>query len=61
MKHYLRCDGCLRADTADHDSLCAKGIPLRAAAIAEMKAIPKPPKKTPADTSFNPSIESQRR
>jgi hypothetical protein len=68
LRHYIwsgdgdfGCPICFVADTAEESRFCPKGQRLRAAALAEFKAIPPPPKKRPADTSFNPSIESQGR
>jgi hypothetical protein len=63
MRHYVinDCPHCWVGDTAEQSHFCAKGQRLREAALAEFRAIPPPPKKRPADTSFNPSIESQGR
>jgi len=62
MRHYVinDCPHCWVGDTAEQSHFCAKGQRLREAALEEFRAIPPPPKKRPADTSFNPSIESQR-
>jgi hypothetical protein len=62
LRHYILndCPVCFVAELAKDSRFCAKGLELRAAALAEFKAIPKPPKKRPADTSFNPSIEGRR-
>jgi hypothetical protein len=63
MRHYVinDCPICWVGDTAEQSHFCVKGQRLREAALAEFRAIPPPPKKRPADTSFNPSIESQGR
>jgi hypothetical protein len=63
MRHYVinDCPHCWVGDTAEQSYFCAKGQRLREAALAEFRAIPPPPKKRPADTSFNPSIESRGR
>jgi hypothetical protein len=68
MRHYIwsgdgdfGCPICYVAEEAKDSRFCAKGQRLREDALAEFKAIPPPPKKRPADTSFNPSIESQGR
>jgi hypothetical protein len=61
MRHYVinDCPICWVGDTAEQSHFCAKGQRLREAALAEFRAIPPPPKKRPADTSFNPSIASK--
>jgi hypothetical protein len=58
MRHYVwsDCPICHRGDTKAEDRFCAKGLKLRAAALAEMKAIPKPNKK-PHHSNFNPAME----
>jgi hypothetical protein len=68
MRHYIindsrhgdyGCPYCFVGDTADESHFCQEGLELRRAALAEMKAIPKPEKK-PTSTVFNPSIEGYR-
>jgi len=59
MKHYLPCSVCNRGESSEKDMLCARGAPLRAAAIAEMKAIPKQ-QKNPTSTVFNPAMKGHR-
>jgi hypothetical protein len=61
MRHFIwsNCPICHHGDTVAEDRYCEKGLLLRQAALAEMKAIPGAPKK-PAATPFNPSIEGKR-
>jgi hypothetical protein len=58
MRHYVwgGCPICEVAETADKSRFCPKGKLLRAAALAEMKAVPKPVKK-PHHSAFNPAME----
>jgi hypothetical protein len=55
----LGCDYCWVGEVAEDSHFCPEGLELRQAALAEMKAIPKPVKK-PTSTVFNPSIEGYR-
>jgi hypothetical protein len=61
MRHYVwgGCPICEVAETADKSRFCPNGKLLRAAALAEMKAIPKP-KKKPTSTVFNPAMKGHR-
>jgi hypothetical protein len=58
MRHYIinDCPYCFVAEAAGDSHFCQKGMALRRAALAEMKAIPKPEKK-PAHSNFNPAME----
>jgi hypothetical protein len=58
MRHLVwnDCPGCYRGATSAEDRTCPKGKLLRQAALAEMKAVPKPVKK-PHHSAFNPAME----
>jgi len=61
MKHYIidDCPYCFVAEAAGDSHFCQKGMALRRAALAEMKAIPKQ-KKNPTSTVFNPAMKGHR-
>jgi hypothetical protein len=65
MRHYIinnsrhgryGCDDCYVGEAGEISYFCPEGLRLREAALAEMKAIPKPPKKDPHHSVFNPKV-----